>query len=121
MDGASMLHAMLRSIAEHHPDNTAIIYDEIGISYRQLYQTSLRLSSGLADLGVERSDCIAILLPNGIEFIISFFATAFLHAIALPINPLLKKAEIQRYIGDCNVRAIVTDIHHAETCRTIIA
>jgi long-chain acyl-CoA synthetase len=116
-----MLHAMLRAIAERHPDNTAIVYGDMRLNYRQLYQMSLRLSGGLAGLGVEQADCVAIILPNGVEFAAGFFATAFRHAVALPIDPLQKKAEIQRSIRDCNARAIVTDIDHAEACRAIIA
>ncbi len=116
-----MLAQMLRETGKKYPKKTAIICDEAKLTYQELYAKVVGLSKGLRFTGVQQSDCVAILLPNCPEFVISFFAIARLNAIALPLNPAFKENEIKYYLADGNVRAIITDITRAELCRQVIS
>ncbi|GAB4379776.1 MAG: long-chain fatty acid--CoA ligase [Elainellaceae cyanobacterium] len=79
----------------------------------------LGFSQGLASVGVEPGDCVAILLPNCIEFVISFYAITRLNAIVLPLNHLFKAEEIGYYLKDSQAKVIITDAKHAEICQAI--
>jgi len=115
-----MLQQMLIESVKQYSENTAFIYDKTKISYKDFYTKVVGLSNGLASLGIKQSDCIALILPNCPEFVISFFATAALNAILLPLNPILKEDEIKYYLSDSNATTIITDIKRADACRNII-
>ncbi len=116
-----MLLSLLRGASDTYPDKTALVYDTTRLSYRQLYEMSGALSSSIAAIGLQPSECIALILPNSIEFVQSFFAAACAQCIILPINPLLSQEEIRHYLFDANARAVITTIQLAPTCQAIIA
>lgn len=116
-----MLEQMLVKTVTKYPNKTAIAYDRFKLSYQELYANIVGFSKGLSQLGIGRSDCVAIVLPNCPEFAISFYAAAKLQAIALPLNPQFKETEIKYYISDSQVRVIITDKARAEICQNIIS
>ena len=115
-----MLTQMLNRTVEQHPNQPAIICGSSKMTYQALQTHVLGLSSGLQSLGVKPSDCVALILPNCPEFVISVFAVAQLHAIALLANPAFKVDELKHYFEDSQVSVIITDIFRAETCRQVV-
>lgn len=116
-----MLEALLVTTAAQYPDHIAIVYGDTRISYAQLAGEVRRLRQGLAAVGLGESDSVALLLPNGIEFVVSFYAVAGLGGIVVPINPLLAQDEVYYYCADNRVRAIITTAQHFERCGAISA
>lgn len=112
---------MLLKTVEKNPDKCAFIYKEFKTSYKELYDKVTGLSKGLSSIGINQASCIALILPNCPEFVISFYAAAKLNAIVLPLNPLFKEDEIKYYISDSNASAIITDSKRAEACRSVIS
>jgi len=116
-----MLEQMLIGTVKEYPEKTAIVYDNMRISYKQLFDDVRGLSKGLSSIGISKGDCITLILPNCPEFVTSFYAAAILNAIILPLNHLFKEDEISYYLNDSNTKAIITDIKRAEICRSIIS
>lgn len=116
-----MLYQAFRDIARAHATKTALVYDQRRMSYAELHAAVLSLSQGLTAFGAGRPRCIALVLPNCPEFVISLYAAAYLNSVLVPINPLLKKDEISFYVGDCGADAIITDAQHLDICLSIIA
>jgi long-chain acyl-CoA synthetase len=115
-----MLEQMLIKAVKEVPSRTAIAYGELKVSYEDLYFKIKSLSKGFSSMGVSQGDCVAVLLPNCPEFVFSFYAIAKLNAIVLPLNHLFKEEEISYYIGDSNVKAIITDGARLELCCNIV-
>jgi long-chain acyl-CoA synthetase len=116
-----MLEKKLAKIVKKYPHITAIAYNNLRISYQELYAHITNLSNNLITVGITQGDCIVILLPNSPEFAIAFYAIAKLNAIVLPINPLLKEEELSYYITDSNASAIITNTDGADISRKIIS
>lgn len=116
-----MLFDILQETAERLPEKTAVVFDGDMTSFRELCLHVEGLAKGLSSLGFKRGDCIALLLPNCPEFIISFFATLKLQAIILPINPVSVKEELKYYLSDSNAACIVTDSQRAYLCKSVIS
>ena len=116
-----MLETILAKVAKDYPEKPAIVYDQLRITYQELYTQVRGFSKGLSSIGISQSDCIAVILPNCPEFAISFYATAKLNAIFLPLNHLFKEEELSFYIIDSNAKVIITDTKRAELCNQIIS
>jgi len=116
-----VLEQMLVKTVKAYPQKTAIVYDKQRISYQQLYLQIKKFGKAISSIGICQGDCIALILPNCPEFIISFYAAATLNAVVLPLNHLFKEDEISYYISDSNARLIITDTKRAELCGKIIS
>jgi long-chain acyl-CoA synthetase len=116
-----MLGQIIAKTVTGNTERTAIVYGDRNISYGQLAQSVADLSYGLRKIGVNESSCIALVLPNCPEFVVSFYAVAQIRAIVLPLNPLLKEDELKYYLSDSKTSVIITDSKRAGVCRSAIA
>jgi long-chain acyl-CoA synthetase len=116
-----VLTEILRQAAIADPDQIAIICGDLRLSYQELLGQIESLQAGLESIGIKEGDCIAILLPNCPEFVISFYATNALGGIVLPLNHLFKTEEISHYLNDSGAKAIITDSLRAQACKEILS
>lgn len=116
-----MLNQGLLKTVQQYPEKTALVYDELCVNYQELYSLVVGLSQSLSSIGIKQSDCVAIILPNCPEFVISFYAVTQLNAIVLPLNPAFKESEIKFYLNDAGAKLIITDLQRAELCQKIIS
>lgn len=103
-----LLHQLIQHQERVHPDRTALLYGNDSWSYRQLYQLVSQAAAGLANAGLRKGQRVAIYLPKQLETVVSFFAASACGAVFVPINPLLKPAQIAHVINDCDARLLIT-------------
>jgi len=104
---ADHLFGRLEAVSARVPDKVAIVSDSITLSYAELLQRADAFSAQLADAGMRSRDRVAVVLPNGAEFVICAFAAWKLGAILTPMHAQLRQAEIVRYVSDCQARVLV--------------
>jgi long-chain acyl-CoA synthetase len=90
------------------PDKAAILFEGKSYTYRQLDEDVNRLANGLRALGVERGDRVAIFLPNSPGFVMDYFATQKIGAIAVSLNVLLKRDEVKYIVDDSGSKVLFT-------------
>jgi acyl-CoA synthetase (AMP-forming)/AMP-acid ligase II len=79
------------------------------LTFSQLDETVRKVAAGLWQrLGIRKSDVVAILSPNSIEFGVLFFAIASLGAITTTLNPLNTNADIKKLIRGAGAKYIFT-------------
>jgi long-chain acyl-CoA synthetase len=98
---------MLEASARKHPDATAVAWFGRKISYRGLLEEVERCSAALAGLGVGKGDRVALVMPNCPQYIIGFFATLRLGAIAVGNNPLYTKREMEHQLRDSGAKVVI--------------
>lgn len=89
------------------PDAPAIFYFDAALSYRDIDDLSNRLAGWLFAHGVGRGDRVAIILQNTPQFVIAAVAAWKLGAIVVGLNPMYRKAELEKLFADCAPRAII--------------
>ena len=94
--------------ATQHPDALALSHRSDSLSYAELAQQIESVARGYRSLGLQRSERVAIYLPKRLETVSAIFASAMANAVFVPINPLLKPAQVSYIMRDCNVRILVT-------------
>ena len=82
------------------PDKVAIIFEGKGFTFRQLNERGNRLANGLAKLGVSKGDRVALLQVNCNQCVETYFATAKLGAIYVPLSFRAKEDELTYMINN---------------------
>jgi len=101
------LFEFLKKTARKYPDNTAIVYFDKEITYKELDSATDKFATALSDLGVKKGDKIALFLPNVPQFVISYYGTIKIGAIATAISPLYKEREVEHQLNDSEAETIV--------------
>ncbi len=88
------------------------IEPEIAITYGELCEMVARFAERLAASGLEPESRVAMVLPNGPEFIVTFIALLQAGLTAAPYNPA-QGAELANLWRDAGIRAVIaaTDDH----------
>ena len=82
------------------PDGPTISYDDLRAQVD-------RLSVQLRTMGIRKEERVAIVLPNGLESIVTFLAVTAA-ATAAPLNAAYKIDEFAFYLDDTNASAVIT-------------
>jgi acyl-CoA synthetase (AMP-forming)/AMP-acid ligase II len=91
-----------------------IIPDGPGLSYRDFATEVERVAGLLSGAGVQPQKAVSIVLPNGLEFMSVFLATARTGAVAAPLNPQYTVDEFKFYMEDAAAQlAVVPPGPHA--------
>jgi acyl-CoA synthetase (AMP-forming)/AMP-acid ligase II len=91
--------------ADNHP--ALVAPGRPALTYGQVRANVVALAGRLNGFGLGRGDRIAIVMPNGPELILAFFASA-LCGTAAPLNPKYKQEEFAFYYEDTQARALIT-------------
>lgn len=102
------LHHLLEEAAAARPDGPALTWKSTTVSYGELWQTCEAAAGGLAALGLRRGDRVAVFLDKRVETVAAFMATSAAGAVFVPVNPVLKAAQVSYILGNCDVRVLVT-------------
>ncbi len=97
--------------AEQNPEAAAILaLNRSPLTYGALYQQVQKIEGWLNNLGVNRNERVAIVLPNGPEMAVAFLAVAAGATIA-PLNPAYRAAEFDFYLSDLGAKALLIHAH----------
>ncbi len=96
-------------IDDHAPDSTALIWNNRATSYGELRTQVDHLRGGLASLGVGDGDRVALVLTNGVPFVVSYLAALGLGAVVVPLNPTSPAPELERQIATVGATLVVID------------
>jgi len=75
------------------------------LSYRELGQWVIRVSSSIIESGIRHSDTVAILSENRPEWAIAFFGIVASGAVAVPLDTRLKGKELEYILNNSGARA----------------
>ncbi len=89
------------------PDKTAIIFEGKNFTYNQLNERCNRLANALSSLGVKKGDRVAIMQVNCNQYVETYFATAKLGAIFVPLNFRAKEDEISYMVQNAEARVFL--------------
>ena len=101
-------------------DKLAVISARARLSYGELGQRIQLIARGLAsNWDVRRGDVVALLLPNCVEFVISYFSVIQVGAIVQPIDERLMPKEIKAILLDSQARFLIVHTSFWQKLREI--
>lgn len=93
------------------PQKVAIQICETGdqLTFAELEQSANQVARILRSLGIQRGDHVALLLPNGLEFLQACFGLDRAGVYYTTINTRLRPDEIVHILQDCDARLFLLD------------
>jgi oxalate---CoA ligase len=79
------------------------------VSYKFLADQIERLSGQLSNAGLKSGECVAIVLPNSLEFLVIFLALTRARLVVAPLNPAYKPDEMRFFIKHAQAKAVITE------------
>ena len=110
------LHQFLKQTRARIPHNEAFITPAnlpvIGrvsrsVTYEELDRASDALAAALVDLGLKKSDRVAIVMPNSVAFVISFYAILKAGGVVAATNPTYPAERMAHQINDCDAEFVL--------------
>jgi len=102
------------------PDRDATVFDGKRETYFQTSERVNRLSNALIRLGVKKGDRVAILQVNCPEIVESYFATAKLGGIFVPLNFRAKTDELSYMLSNAEAKILFVGKRYLDMARTML-
>ncbi len=102
------LFAYVDRAVKEFPDNEALFYEGVRITYQELGEMIDKAAYGFSKMGVKKGDSVAIMLPNCPQFVIAYYGALKCGAIVTPVNPLAMPKELRICLQDTGAKTIVT-------------
>ncbi len=106
---ATTLGDLLLKAWDDVPDKEALVFPDGRKTYDEVVQAVFQMARGLIALGIKPGDHIGILLPSGIGFVETLFASALVGAVSVLMNARYKAPEMTYVAENADLVAIVTD------------
>lgn len=100
---------LLRRSAIRAPQRTAFHFAGQDVSYQALADMAARVGNALVARGIRPGQVVAFLGLNSPEFVASWFGASAVGAVLLPLNALLRGAELVGALARAHARAIIVD------------
>ena len=97
----------LASLLNSSSSSAVIIPDGPTVTYDGLRAEVEKVAEQLAAAGVERGRAVSIVLPNGLEFLVTFLAVARAGAIAAPLNSAYTVDEFKFFMEDAGAQLAI--------------
>lgn len=98
----------LARTASSFPEKPALNFQGCALTYRQMMDLTNRAANALKKLGLKRGDRVALLLPNVIPCVVTYYATLKAGGIVVMNNPLYSDRELTHQFNDSGATILVT-------------
>ncbi len=95
--------------SRQHGDKTFLVFEDERYSFTEHYELVLTLAAELLEMGVGKGDRVAIAMRNYPEWIISFWATISIGAIAVPLNAWWSGDELAYGLENSGSKVLIFD------------
>lgn len=122
------LHQFIKDSTKRNPTGTVLITTAklplLGrqtnkTTYAELDRASDAFAAALIDLGLKKGDKVAIVMPNSVQFAISFYAILKAGGVVAATNPTYPPKKMAYQINDCDADIIITLTMFYQTIKDI--
>ncbi|TAL52919.1 acyl-CoA synthetase [Pandoraea sp.] len=107
--------------SEVYGDKVAILYGQVKRTWRETFERCVRLSSALVQMGIQRGDTVAAMLPNIPEMVEAHFGVPMAGAVLNALNTRLDADAILYMLDHGEARALIIDTEYAAVAQAVAA
>jgi acyl-CoA synthetase (AMP-forming)/AMP-acid ligase II len=101
----------LQAAAQRWPEGEALVMDGRRLTWKGLWDETVRHAQGLLGLGIRPGQHVALLIPNSIDYAVLIHATALIGATVLTINARYRDDELRYVLAHSDADALVIGGH----------
>lgn len=104
----TLLHHLILASAARAPASVALRAGGVSLDYPALAAAVESFAGGLVRLGLARGGRVAVWLDKRFETVIACFGAAAAGSVFVPVNPVLKPAQLGHILSDSGAEVLVT-------------
>jgi fatty-acyl-CoA synthase len=93
-------------LLEKDPSSEALVTLDQRLTYKDLREKAEQAAGAMQALGIGKGDHVAILMPNGEQWLALFYGAALIGAVTVPVNTRFKAAEIDFCLKKAGAKAL---------------
>lgn len=101
------LDELFRKSVSHAPEQLAIVQDQQELTYQELDEAIGRATSQLADVGIQKGNCVGLHVASGLEYIVQTYAVWRLGACIVPIPIELADVEKSTILREIHLDFVI--------------
>ncbi|MBW6463199.1 MAG: long-chain fatty acid--CoA ligase [Bacillota bacterium] len=101
------LYRYMRDNTARHDDLIAMMFSGEKISFKMMHLKIDSFAAALLDLGVQKGDRVALIMPNCPEYVYAYYACMKIGAIEVQIDPLCMPSEVELAVKDSDAKVII--------------
>ena len=111
------LHQFIKDTTQRIPHHVALVTPAalpvVGriskeMTYAELDRASDAMAAALIDLGLKKGERVAVVMPNSVAFVISFYAILKAGGVVAAANPTYPANKMAEQINDCDAELVLT-------------
>ena len=95
--------------ARYRPDHLAVVFEDQRLTHLEFNRRINRLANAMLAKGIAKGDKVATVLPNCLELLEVYWATAKIGAVAVPMSTLLLEPALASLLRDSDTSMVVTN------------
>jgi acyl-CoA ligase (AMP-forming) (exosortase A-associated) len=104
----TLIPDLIAQRAEDDSTRLALVDRSTRLTYGDLWSQVRGVATHLRRLGLRADDRVAIYLDKRTEAVVASFASALAGGVFVPLNPLLRDAQVGHVLNDCRAAFLVT-------------
>jgi acyl-CoA synthetase (AMP-forming)/AMP-acid ligase II len=105
--------------AAYRPDHLAVVFKDQRLTWREFNCSINRTANAFLKLGIKKGDKVATVLPNCLELLEVYWASAKIGAVVVPMSTLLMGPGLAGLLKDADAVTVVTNESFADTMDSI--
>ncbi len=98
---------LFNQAAAQYSDHIGVIHNGVEYTYKEIDDWSNRMARFLIAQGLEKGERVGILLPNTVEFVISYYGILKAGGVVMAINPSSRQPEIENLARESGTKIII--------------
>ena len=101
--------SLFKKQVEKHPDNIAVVYDNLSFTYKEVDDYSSRIAAHLIRNGIKKGDFVSILLSRCIWMPVTAIGVMKAGAIYQPLDSTYPVERLNFMVNDCKAKYLITE------------
>lgn len=103
-----LVHELISQHADEQPDQTALVFDQRRLSYRELDKVSNQLAHYLRAQGVGLESFVGIAMNRSIDMIVAMVAVMKAGGVYVPLDPDYPQSRLDYMMENSNIKVLLT-------------
>ena len=108
-DNTQTVVSLFRRQVELHPDNIAMVYHDIRLTYKQVDEQSERIAQYVQSLGLGKEDVVSILIPRSKWMVVASIGVLKAGCAYQPLDPSYPAERLNFMMQDANAKLLIAD------------